>query len=71
MLACENSLAGRVPDIHMLLPGSGLFIIGEHFQRVEHMLLGVPGAQVADVRRIHSHAVAIGQIRGVLRDLGG
>ncbi len=40
MLACENSLAGRVPDIHALLPGSGLFIVGEHFQRVEHCLLG-------------------------------
>ena len=43
MLACENSLAGRVPDIHSLLPGSGLSIVGEHFQRVEHCLLGVPG----------------------------
>ena len=39
MLPCENSLAGRVPDIHHLLPESGLFVIGEHFQRVEHCLL--------------------------------
>ena len=39
MLPCENSLAGRVPDIHSLLPDSGLFIVGEHFQRVEHCLL--------------------------------
>ena len=39
MLPCENSLAGRVPDIHHLLPDSGLFVVGEHFQRVEHCLL--------------------------------
>jgi prephenate dehydratase len=36
MLPCENSLAGRVPDIHHFLPDSGLFVVGEHFQRVEH-----------------------------------
>ena len=70
MLACENSLAGRVPDIHMLLPSSGLFIVGEHFQRVEHCLLGVPGARIDQVRRIHSHAVALGQVRGILKELG-
>ena len=43
MLPCENSLAGRVPDIHHLLPESGLFVIGEQFQRVEHCLLGGEG----------------------------
>ena len=69
MLPCENSLVGRVPDIHALLPGSGLSIVGEHFQRIEHCLLGVPGAAVADVRRIHSHPVALGQVRGLIRDL--
>ncbi len=70
MLACENSLAGRVPDIHMLLPASGLYIVGEHFQRVEHCLLAPRGAGLADIRRIHSHAVALGQVRGILRELG-
>src|SRR3984957_16832937 len=50
MLPCENSLAGRVPDIHHLLPESGLYVIGEHFQRVEHCLLGVQGATVADLK---------------------
>ena len=39
MMPCENTLAGRVPDIHHLLPGSGLFMIGEQFQPVEHCLL--------------------------------
>ena len=70
MLPCENSLAGRVPDIHSLLPGSGLSIIGEHFQRVEHCLLGIRGATLAGVRRAHSHAVALGQVRNLLRELG-
>lgn len=69
MLPCENSLAGRVPDMHMLLPESGLHIVGEHFQRVEHCLLGPPGATIADVKRVHSHAVALGQVRRLLREL--
>jgi prephenate dehydratase len=70
MLPCENSLVGRVPDIHALLPDSGLCIVGEHFQRIEHCLLGVPGARVSDVRHVHSHPVALGQVRGLLRELG-
>jgi prephenate dehydratase len=70
MLPCENSLAGRVPDIHSLLPSSGLHIVGEHFQRVEHCLLGPRGATIADVRRVHSHAVALGQVRRIIRELG-
>ena len=70
MLPCENSLAGRVPDIHHLLPGSGLFVIGEHFQRVEHCLLALPGATLRDLKRAHSHTVALGQVRHSLRTLG-
>ena len=69
MLPCENSLAGRVPDMHALLPDSGLSIVGEHFQRVEHCLLGPRGASITDVRRVHSHAVALGQVRHILREL--
>jgi prephenate dehydratase len=68
MLPCENSLAGRVPDIHSLLPESGLSIVGEHFERVEHCLLGVPGAALGQIRRVHSHAVALGQVRRLLRE---
>lgn len=70
MLACENSLAGRVPDIHALLPEAGLFIVGEHFQRVEHCLLGIAGSTVADARRVHTHPVAMAQVRGVIGELG-
>jgi len=70
MLPCENSLAGRVPDIHHLLPQSGLFVIGEQFQRVEHCLLGVKGATLSDLKRAHSHTVALGQVRRMLREMG-
>ncbi len=70
MLPCENSLAGRVSDAHHLLPESGLHVIGEHFHRVEHCLLGVKGAAIADLRRAHSHVVALGQVRHSLRKLG-
>lgn len=70
MLPCENSLAGRVPDMHHLLPESGLHIIGEHFQRVEHCLLAPKGAQIEGLKRAHSHAVALGQVRHFLRRLG-
>ena len=70
MLPCENSLAGRVPDIHSLLPESGLFVVGEHFQRVEHCLLAPRGARIEGLRRAHSHAVALGQVRGILKSLG-
>ena len=70
MLPCENSLAGRVPDTHHLLPRSGLFVIGEQFQRVEHCLLGVKGATLGDLKRAHSHTVALGQVRRILREMG-
>ncbi|MSO90800.1 MAG: prephenate dehydratase [Acetobacteraceae bacterium] len=69
MLPCENSLAGRVPDIHHFLPESGLFVVGEHFQRVEHCLLGLKGVSLAQIRRAHSHTVALGQVRRVLKEL--
>ncbi|MFO0203537.1 MAG: prephenate dehydratase, partial [Alphaproteobacteria bacterium] len=68
MLPCENSLAGRVPDIHRLLPESGLFVIGEHFQRVEHCLLAPKGATLATVKRAHSHPMALGQVLNLIRE---
>ena len=69
MLACENSVAGRVPDVHHLLPDSGLFVVAEHFQRVEHCLLAPRGATLAGLRRAHSHPMALGQVRRVLKAL--
>jgi prephenate dehydratase len=68
MLPCENSLAGRVPDIHRLLPESGLFVIGEHFERVEHCLLAPKGATMATIKRAHSHPMALGQVLNLLRE---
>jgi prephenate dehydratase len=70
MLPCENTLAGRVPDIHALLPDSGLHVVGEQFQRVEHCLLAVKGATIGGLKRAHSHAVALGQVRRVIAELG-
>ena len=69
MMPTENSLAGRVPDMHILLPESGLFVIGEAFQRVEHCLLAPRGATIAGLKRAHSHAVALGQVRDILKEL--
>ena len=59
----ENSLYGRITDIHHLLPESGLYIIGETYLRVEMNLLGVPGATLSDVRSVQSLSVALGQCR--------
>jgi prephenate dehydratase len=69
MLPIENSVAGRVADIHHLMPGSNLHIVGEHFQRVEHHLLAVRGATLRGLRTVHSHVHALGQCRALLRKL--
>ncbi|WP_316015258.1 prephenate dehydratase [Roseobacter sp. HKCCA0434] len=70
MIAVENSTYGRVADVHQLLPGSGLRIVGEHFVRVHINLLGVPGARLEDVREAMSHTVLLGQCRAFLNDHG-
>ncbi len=59
----ENSLYGRITDIHHLLPESGLYIIGETYLRVEMTLLGVPGASFEDIKAVQSLSVALGQCR--------
>ncbi|MFN3961114.1 MAG: prephenate dehydratase [Parvularculaceae bacterium] len=66
MLPVENSLAGRVADIHHLLPESGLNIVGEHFFAIRHQLLGRKGARLEDIRVVKSHAMALGQVRSLL-----
>ncbi|MBM3555527.1 MAG: prephenate dehydratase, partial [Alphaproteobacteria bacterium] len=70
MIPIENSLAGRVADIHTLLPGSGLSIIGEHFQRVNHQLLAPHGATLATVKTARSHVQALSQCRNYIRKHG-
>jgi prephenate dehydratase len=70
MIAIENSLAGRVADVHHLSPGSGLYIVGEHFLPVRHQLLGLKGTKIEDIKTVHSHVHALGQCRRVIRELG-
>lgn len=70
MIPIDNTLAGRVADVHHLMPKSGLYIIGEHFMRVEHALLGVKGAKIEDLRHVHSHMHALPQCRKVIKELG-
>ncbi len=70
MIPIENSVAGRVADIHHLLPGAGLYIVGEHFLRVRHQLMAKPGATLQTVKRVLSHTQALGQCRNTLKKLG-
>jgi prephenate dehydratase len=70
VIPVENSLHGRVADVHFLLPESGLFVVGEAYVKVEHCLLGVPGAALAQVREAISHAQALGQCRRTLKAMG-
>ena len=70
MIPIENSVAGRVADIHHLLPESGLHIVGEHFQRVNHKLLACKGATMAGLKRVLSHEQALSQCRNFLRRHG-
>lgn len=67
MIPVDNTLAGRVADVHHLLPGSNLFIIGEYFHPVRHALLGIKGAKKKDLKHVHSHIHAIPQCRKLIR----
>ena len=70
MIPIENSLAGRVADIHHLMPDSGTHIVAEHFQRVNHHLLALPGATIAGLRTVRSHIQGLSQCRRLIRELG-
>ena len=70
MIPIENSIAGRVADIHHLLPTSGLRIVGEHFLPIHFQLLAIPGASLDGIRTVHSHVHALGQCRKIIRRLG-
>ena len=70
MVPVENSTAGRVADIHHLLPESGLFIISEHYQPVAHKLLGIKGAQLSYITEVHSHEQGLAQCRLTLHKIG-
>lgn len=70
MIPIENSVAGRVADIHHLLPDSDLYIVGEHFERIHHQLLVLPGTKIEDLASVLSHTHALGQCRKIIRELG-
>src|SRR3978361_387146 len=70
MIPIENSVAGRVADIHHLLPQSGLFIVGEWFLPIRHQLMAPRGAKLADIKTVESHVHALGQCRRIIRKLG-
>ena len=70
MIPIENSIAGRVADIHHLLPKSGLHVIAEHFQGVNHHLLAQRGSTLEGITQVHSHIHALAQCRTVIRELG-
>lgn len=64
----ENSIAGRVADVHHLLPESNLFIIGEYFLPIEHHLQVVPGTKLEDITHVHSHIHALSQCRNFMQE---
>jgi prephenate dehydratase len=70
MIPIDNSSAGRVADIHHLLPDSGLHIIAEHFLRIRFHLLGVQGATLDGLKTVRSHVHALGQCRNVIKAHG-
>ena len=66
VIPIENSLAGRVADIHYLIPKYKLQIHAEHFQKVAHNLLGVKGSKIQDIKTVRSHSQAIGQCSKII-----
>jgi len=69
MTPIENSVAGRVADIHRLMPDSGLFIVREYFMRVNHHLLVPRGANIKTLRLVRSHVHALAQCRAMIQKL--
>ena len=70
MIPIENSVAGRVADIHHLLPTSGLHIVAEWFLPIRHQLMAVKGVTLKDIKTVESHVQALGQCRRTIRKLG-
>lgn len=67
MIPIDNSVAGRVADIHHLMPGSNLSIIGEHFLPIHFHLLALPGTKLSDLKIVRSHVHALGQCRKMIK----
>jgi prephenate dehydratase len=69
IIPIENSLHGRIADIHHLLPEVGLYIVGEHFLPIRHQLLGIKGASLAGLKEVYSQGPALGQCLRIIRDM--
>ncbi|QGM47575.1 prephenate dehydratase [Methylocystis heyeri] len=69
MIPIENSIAGRVADIHHFLPNSGLHIVGEYFLPIHFQLMAVRGATLKGLESVYSHVHALGQCRKIIHDL--
>lgn len=67
VIPVENSNAGRVSDVHFLLPKAGLYIVGEYFMRIEHQLLAVKGAKLENIISAASHPQALAQCSDFLK----
>jgi prephenate dehydratase len=67
MIPIENTIAGRVADIHHLLPESKLHIVGEYFLPIHFQLMVLPGTPISEIKTVHSHIHALGQCRKVIR----
>ena len=70
MIPIENTIAGRVADIHHLMPESGLHIVGEYFMPIHFQLMVLPGVTLDEIRSVHSHIHALGQCRRIVREHG-
>ncbi len=70
MIPVENSIAGRVADIHHLLPTSPLQIVAEHFMPIRFQLMGLKGVKLEQIKFAHSHIMGLGQCRNFLRSRG-
>jgi len=70
LIPIENSLHGRITDIHHLLPDAPIYILGEHFHRVRHQLMAVPGATLSSIKTVVSQEPALGQCRNIVREMG-
>ena len=69
MIPVENSVAGRVADIHYLLGDYDLKIYAEHFQEVKHQLLAKKGTTIDEIKFVRSHSMAIGQCQSAIQRL--
>ncbi len=70
MLPIENSQAGRVAEIHQILPESGLHIVGEYFLRVNYVLAGTSNSSLDSIKEVYSHPQALMQCRNKIREMG-